>query len=126
MDVNFVPSISHGSVRQALDELLTSGTTRVMVACAFCSGAGAGIMRPHLPRLRRPGSCLVVSADGPTEIDAVNALGAEAPGAVWIHETGKLPKEKDVGHALMHSKVFYSEAGDKCWLWVGSHNLTAR
>jgi hypothetical protein len=26
----------------------------------------------------------------------------------------------------MHSKVFYSEAGDKCWLWVGSHNLTAR
>jgi hypothetical protein len=26
----------------------------------------------------------------------------------------------------MHSKVFYSEAGEDCWLWVGSHNLTAR
>jgi hypothetical protein len=26
----------------------------------------------------------------------------------------------------MHSKVYYAEARDECWLWVGSHNLTAR
>lgn len=128
VDASFFPTTedSHGAARHVLDELLSNGTGRIMVACAFCSGAGVAIMYRHLPRLQTQGSCLVVSADSPTEIDAVNDLAAQAPGAVWVHQTGKLPNEKRVGHALMHSKVFYAEAGDKCWLWVGSHNLTGR
>jgi len=35
------------------------------------------------------------------------------------------PVEISVGAALMHSKVFYARAKDECWLWTGSHNLTA-
>jgi hypothetical protein len=128
MDIAFFPGPSdpHGPVRNTLDDLLSKGTTRIMVACAFCSGAGVVIMRRHLDRLRARGSCMVISADAPTDIEAVNDLARQAPGAVWLHETGKLPREKGVGSALMHSKVFYSEAGDDCWLWVGSHNLTGR
>lgn len=126
MNVSFVTSEPHGRARPLLDELLSNGTGRVMVACAFCTGAGVAIMRRHLARLRAPGSCLIVSADNPTDIDAVNELARDAPGAVWMHQTGKLPYERKVGSALMHSKVFYAEAGGKCWLWVGSHNLTAR
>src|SRR4029077_18825816 len=84
------------------------------------------IMRRHFTRLRMPDSCLVVSAEPPTDIAAVNALARDAPGSVWMHKTGKLPYENKVGSALMHSKVFYAEAGENCWLWVGSHNLTGR
>jgi HKD family nuclease len=126
MDITFFPHDAHGFARRMLDDVLSKGTDRVMIACAFCSGAGVAIMRRHLQRLSAPGSCLVVSADFPTDVAAVNNLASEVPGRIWVHETGKLPFEKRVGHALMHSKVFYSEAGDKCWLWVGSHNLTAR
>ncbi len=128
MDITFFPSPSdpHGPARSTLDDLLSKGTTRIMVACAFCTGAGVAIMHRHLDRLRAPDSCLVISADNPTDIAAVNDLAKKAPGAVWLHKTGKLPREKGVGSALMHSKVFYSEAGDDCWLWVGSHNLTGR
>jgi hypothetical protein len=120
------PPDPHGPARHTLDEVLRKGTSRIMVACAFCSGAGIAIMSRHLERLRVQGSCLVVSADHPTDVVAVNSLAKEAPGNVWMHKTGKLPTEKRVGSALMHSKVFYSEAGGDCWLWVGSHNLTAR
>jgi hypothetical protein len=67
-----------------------------------------------------------VSAETPTDVEAVNDLAEQAPGRVWMHKAGKLPYEIKVGSALMHSKVFYSEAGPKAWLWVGSHNLTAR
>jgi hypothetical protein len=128
MAIAFYPAAAdpHGPVRDVLDDVLSKGTSRIMVACAFCSGAGVAIMQPHLPRLRLPGSSLVVSAEKPTDIDAVNALAKQAPGRIWMHETGKLPTERGVGSALMHSKVFYAEAGDNCWLWVGSHNLTAR
>ncbi len=128
MDVSFIPGPTdpHGPARDALDDVLSSGTTRIMVACAFFSAAGCAIMRRHLARLQAPGSCLVVSADPPTNIGALNGLAREAPGKVWAYQTGKLPTEKKVGHALMHSKVFYAEAGENCRLWVGSHNLTGR
>lgn len=124
MEVTFFNTDPHGQARPELDQILSSGTDRIMIACAFCTGAGAAIIERHLPRLRKPGSCLVVSAECPTDVAAVNALAEAAPGAVWLHETDRRPYEKKVGSALMHSKVFYSEAGEQCWLWVGSHNLT--
>jgi hypothetical protein len=36
-----------------------------------------------------------------------------------------MPYETGVGPGLMHSKVFFARNGNKCWLWTGSHNLTA-
>src|SRR5262245_39257513 len=101
MDIAFFPGPSdpHGPARNTLDDLLSKGTTRIMVACAFCTGAGIVIMRRHLDRLRAPGSCLVISSDEPTDIGAVNDLARQAPGAVWLHETGRLPSEKGVGRA---------------------------
>ena len=126
MDVEFIPVDAHGNARRELDQLLSKGTERIMIASAFCTGAGVAIRDRHLTRLRLPGSCLVVSADYPTDTAAVNELAVDAPGNVWMHQTGKLPFEVKVGSALMHSKVYFAEAGEKCWLWVGSHNLTAR
>lgn len=126
MDVTFVDEQPHQKARPFLDDILSKGTERIMIACAFCTGAGVVLLQRHLARLRRPGSCLVVSSEPPTDMLAVNELAKAAPDRVWVHTTGRLPQEKKVGGALMHSKVFYAEAPDKCWLWVGSHNLTAR
>lgn len=126
MDTEFVASNPHQKARPRLDEILSQGSERVMIACAFLTGAGAVIIQRHLSRLRQPGSCLVVSSEPPTDIPAVNELGRAAPGNVWMHFTGNLPFEKKVGSALMHSKVFYAEGAGRCWLWVGSHNLTGR
>jgi hypothetical protein len=97
-----------------------------MIACAFFTKAGAVILERHLPRLQKSGSCLVVSSEPPTDVEATNEIAKAAPGHVWMHFAGALPYEKKVGSALMHSKVFYAEAGTSCWLWVGSHNLTGR
>ena len=126
MDVTFVDEHPHQKARPVLDDVLSKGTERIMIACAFCTGAGVVLLQRHLARLRRPGSCLIVSSEPPTDMVALNELAKAAPDRVWVHTTGRLPQEKKVGGALMHSKVFYAEAPEKCWLWVGSHNLTAR
>src|SRR5215831_697394 len=110
MDLQFYSSAPHAKARPRLDEILANGSKRIMIACAFCTNAGVEVLRRHIERLRLPGSCLVVSAENPTDIPAVNCLAEQAPGAVWMHNSGPLPREMNVGRALMHSKVFYSDA----------------
>lgn len=126
MKTTFVDSNPHAPGRPTLDGILDRADKRLMIACAFCTGAGVTMISRHVSKLNRPGSCLVVSSEPPTDIEAVNGLAGLAPGRVWFHQTGKLPHEKNVGIALMHSKLFYAETLNECWLWVGSHNLTAR
>jgi hypothetical protein len=108
INVSFVTTEPRGDVRPLLDDVLESGRDRIMIASAFCTNIGVKVIRRHLTRLKLPGSCLVVSAEFPTN----------------THSGGKLPKEISGGDWLMHSKVYYAENGATCQMLVGSHNLT--
>lgn len=124
MQVEFFAANPQEKARQKLDALLNKGVDRLAIACAFCTAAGVEILQHHAPRLRKPNSFVVVAASLPTDYPALDKLHSRIPGNLFVHWGWALPEEKKLGPALMHSKVFYAEAGDDCWLWTGSHNLT--
>jgi hypothetical protein len=105
--------------------ILVKGVDQVAIACAFVTGAGVALLKRHLNHLRLPNSFLVAAWERPTDPAALASLHTEAPGNVYIHLGDKTPVEKQVGRGLMHSKVFFARSGRDCWMWVGSHNLTA-
>ena len=113
--------------RPLIDEVLERGVDQVALACAFLTGGGAAILKKHAARLRLPGSFLVVAWERPTTLflDALEELHSLFPGNLYVHLGAQTPVEKHVGRGLMHSKVFLARAGDQCWLWTGSHNMTA-
>jgi len=70
-------------------------------------------------------SFVVVAWEPPTSLQAAQAVHALCPGNFYVHLGAQTPAEKGVGgrpHAL---ESVSSAAGDQCWLWTGSHNLTA-
>lgn len=83
------------------------------------------MLRRHAARLKTNGSFVVVSWERPTDFEALEELHAAAPGHLYVHFGGAKPEETHVGRPLMHTKVFYARRGRTCWLWTGSHNLTA-
>jgi len=125
MKVRFVGANPRERARPFLDDLLTNGVDQIAIACAFLTGGGVELLKRHAPRLQLPNSFVVVAWDWPTNLDAVSDLHALLPGNVYLHLGAKTPVEKQVGPGLMHSKVFFARAGKNCWLWTGSHNLTA-
>lgn len=98
---------------------------QIAIACAFCTGAGVELLRRHARRLKSNGSFVVVSWERPTDFEALEELHAAAPGHLYVHFGGARPEETQVGRPLMHTKLFYARRGRTCWLWTGSHNLTA-
>ena len=125
MNVRFFSANPRERARPTLDSILAQGVDQVAIGCAFLTGGGAEVIKRHSERLRLPDSFLVVAWEPPTSLEALTELHAEFPQNLYIHLGVKTPVEKLVGRGLMHSKVFFARKGDQCWLWVGSHNLTA-
>lgn len=125
MEVEFIAADPQERAITLLDELLEQGIDQVCIACAFLTAGGAKLLERHSDRLKLPGSFLVVSWGEITDDRALEKLHWLAPGNVYYHLGSQLPYETGVGPGLMHSKVFFARAGRKCWLWTGSHNLTA-
>ena len=127
MKVKFNAANPRQKARPLIDEVLGHGVDQVAIACAFLTGGGAAILKKHASRLKLPDSFLVVAWEPPTTLflDALEELHSLFPGNLYVHLGAQTPVEKDVGRGLMHSKVFLARAGDQCWLWAGSHNMTA-
>ena len=125
MKVKFIGANPRERARPLLDEVLEHGLDQVAIACAFLTGGGVELLKRHASRLKLLGSFLVVAWESPTNLAAVEELHALCPGNVYLHLGAQTPVEKGVGPGLMHSKVFLARADNRCWLWTGSHNLTA-
>lgn len=125
MEVEFIAANPQERAATLLDELLRQGMDQVCIACAFMTAGGAKFLERHVDRLKLPESFLVVSWGQITDDQALAKLHRLAPGNVYYHLGSESPCEIGVGPGLMHSKVFFARAGNKCWLWTGSHNLTA-
>ena len=124
MDVEFYSDDPRRKSRPMLDQILTDGVDQLAIACAFCTGAGVEVLLRHTARLKNADSFVVVSAQPPTDYEGLERLHNQIPQNLFVHWGALSPYEKKVGAALMHSKVFFARAGDECWLWTGSHNLT--
>jgi hypothetical protein len=125
MNVRFIAPDPRKRARPDLDALLNSGANQLAISCAFLTPGGVETLKCHAARLNLPDSFVVVAWEHPTSLDSLNALHAVIPGKLYVHLGSLTPVEKKVGPGLMHSKVFYAQAGDRCRLWTGSHNLTA-
>jgi len=125
MKVKFIGANPRERARPLLDEVLEHGVDQIAIACAFLTDGGVELLKRHASRLKLLGSFLVVAWELPTNLAAVEELHALCPGNVYLHLGAQTPVEKGVGPGLMHSKVFLSRAENRCWLWTGSHNLTA-
>jgi hypothetical protein len=125
MKVRFIAVNPREKARPQLDDILMRGADQIAIACAFLTGGGAEVIKHHASRLALPDSFLVVAWETPTDPAAVEELHDLAPGHVYYHLGAQTPHEIAVGRGLMHSKVFLARMGNQCWLWIGSHNLTA-
>src|SRR5262245_52821077 len=108
MNVEFFADDARRKARPRLDEVLSHGVDQLAIACAFCTGAGIELLRPHASRLRNADSFVVIAAALPTDYVGLAELYREIPGNLFIHWGAMLPREKRAGAALMHSKVFYA------------------
>lgn len=125
MEVQFIGSDAREKARPLLDEVLEGGVDQVAIACAFLTDGGAAFLKQHVSRLRLPDSFLVVAWHEFNDLKVVEELHTQCPGRIYLHLGVETPEEKKVGPGLMHSKVFFARSGERCWLWTGSHNLTA-
>lgn len=125
MDVEFLAADPRNKARPALEQVLRNGTDQLAIACAFCTAAGVELLVRQAARLTNADSFVVVAAAPPTDYSKLARLHAVAPSSLFVHWGALAPFEIKNGAALMHSKVFYARAGSECWLWTGSHNLTA-
>ncbi len=125
MQVQFFSSNPRQKARPELDEVLSHGVDQLVVACAYCTAAGVAVLKRHADKFKRPDSFAVLSATPPTDYEELAHLHNLIPGHLFMHWGTIYPYEKENGAALMHSKVFYARSGKECWLWTGSHNLTA-
>lgn len=125
MNIRFIAPDPRQRARPQLDEVLDFGGDQIAIACAFLTGGGVEVLRPHAERLRLPDSFVVVSWERPTTLKVLNELYDLIPGKLYVHLGSLTPVEKGVGRGIMHSKVFLARAAQEFKLWVGSHNLTA-
>lgn len=125
MKVEFISDYPQSKARPRLDEVLRNGVDQLAIACAFCTKPGVNLLMRHVDRLRNHGSFLVVAASDFTDYTALGTLNAKMLGNLFAHWGSIAPRETKAGCPLMHSKVFYARRGGECWLWTGSHNLTA-
>jgi hypothetical protein len=124
VQVKFHNEAGQANVHARLNELLQSATTELKAAVCFVTQPGAIMLACHAERFRGADGFFVASVDPPTNLNALHSLHSQAPGRIYIHLGGSTPEEIDVGHALMHSKLFLSSSETTSRLWVGSHNLT--
>lgn len=125
MKVKFIGANPRERARPLLNDVLDHGVDQVAIACAFLTGGGVELLRRHESRLKLPDSFLTVAWEWPTNLASVEELHALCPGNVYLHLGSQTPVEKGVGPGLMHSKLFFARTDNRCWLWTGSHNLTA-
>lgn len=125
MNIRFLSSDPRERARPTLDDILSKGVDQIAIACAFVTGGGATVLSRHAKNLSQADSFLVAAWEYPTDGEALAQLHRLVPGHIYLHLGSKTPVEKRVGRGLMHSKVFFGRRGRNCWLWVGSHNLTA-
>ena len=125
MTVKLIWANPRQRARPLLDDVLEHGVDQLAIACAFLTGGGVELRRRHETRLKLPSSFLTVAWEWPTNLAAVEELHELCPGNVYLHLGAQTPVEKGVGPGLMHSKLFFARTDNRCWLWTGSHNLTA-
>lgn len=113
------------NVRSEFDAAMSREGGTLRAANCFFTEAGKRILLRHLEAIKRENGFYIASVVFPTNIDALADLAREAPGHIFIHLGGAVPREPVVGRALMHSKVFLCDDESDATLWVGSHNLTA-
>ncbi|MHC4199317.1 MAG: hypothetical protein ACYSU0_04945 [Planctomycetota bacterium] len=95
-------------------------------AVAFCTSAGAHILRKDADSLRNSDSFLVVADNSITDLDALRCLQSAVSGEILVHFGATLPVERKANFPLMHAKLFLGKDGKARRLWAGSHNLTAK
>jgi hypothetical protein len=125
MNVRFIAPNPREPARPLLDDILNQGTDQIAVVCPFLTPGGVEVLRRHAQRLQLSQSFVVIAWQEPTSLDALNELHQLIPGNLYLHLGVKTPVERGVGPGLMHSKIFFARNGQRCWLWTGSHNLTA-
>lgn len=125
VSTRFLHPSGQKNVRAEFDKAMSIKNGTLRAANCFFTRAGKQILDRHLKALRRDDGFYIASVMFPTNIDALAELSEEAPGHIYIHLGGAVPREPVVGRALMHSKVFLCEDESQATLWVGSHNLTA-
>lgn len=125
MNARFLSPNPRQRASPELDNLLSQGTDQIAIAGAFLTAGGAQVLKRHAQRLRSADSFVVVAWELPTNLEVLNELYALFPGNLYLHLGDKTPVEKEVGRGLMHSKVYLARRERRCWLWTGSHNLTA-
>src|SRR5215469_7472610 len=119
MNVRFIAPDPREKARPLLDDVLERGADQLAIACAFLTGGGVEVLRPHAARLQLRDSFIVVAWAEPTQLKAVEDLHYLCPGHVYVHLGDKTPIEIGVGRGLMHSKLFFARVGEDCWLWTG-------
>jgi len=124
MEVEFIAADPGERARPVLDDVMQHGVDQLAIACAFCTAAGVELLLRHTARLANSSSFVVVASAPPTDYSDLLRLHKVVPSSLFVHWGALAPVEKKNGAALMHSKVFYARAGQRCWLWTGSHNLT--
>lgn len=125
MEVEFFAADPQAKARSVLESVLCNGVNQLAIACAFCTAAGVELLVRHADRLKKPDSFVVVAAAPPTDYSELNRLHRLITPNLYVHWGALAPVENKNGAPLMHSKVFYAQKGRECWLWTGSHNLTA-
>lgn len=127
MKTEFFHSRIRESARSRMSEVMASGSSRLIGAFCYVTQAGAKLISENIQRFTKEGSFFVAGFNSTTDVAALKGIYPRMKGHLFLHgiaSNGTEKPEGDVEPGLMHDKVIYAEDGDKCTLWVGSHNLT--
>jgi hypothetical protein len=110
-----------------LNEIMKSGTVRLIGAVCYVTHDGCALLKANIERFKSPGSFFIAGYNEISSIGAINDLCRQAPGKFYFHGIAKKGSEAPEGHfqpGLMHDKLIYAEGESEATVWVGSHNLT--
>jgi hypothetical protein len=125
MEVHFWHAEPNKSAMTEITQRLEYGADQIAIASAYCTRPGVDFLLRFEKQLHKDnGSFVVVAKDYPTDLCELDRLHQKTE-SVYVHLGYRGHKEKRNNPPLMHSKVFFTRSGDDCWLWTGSHNLTA-
>jgi HKD family nuclease len=125
MKIQFWQADPNKKAMTQMEQILEHGVDQIAIASAFCTAPGVDFLLKFEKNLHiSKKSFVVVAKDYPTDLCALNRLH-EVTESVYVHLGCGWLEEKRGVPPLMHSKVILARQGEKCWLWTGSHNLTA-
>lgn len=110
-----------------LNEIMKSGTVRLIGAVCYVTNDGCDLLEANIERFKNPGSFFIAGYNDISSIGAINELCEKAPGKFYFHGIARKGSEEWEGYfqpGLMHDKLIYAENTSTATVWVGSHNLT--